>query len=381
MKRIYIIYIITGLSTGGAEMMLYKLLSYINRQRFEPIVVSLMDKGTLGTPIEALGIPVYTINIKRGIPTMLSFLRLVRAVSQIQPDLIQGWMYHGNLAAQLVSYFLHNSVSVVWNIRHSLYSLEYERVKTKWVIQLCAKFSHLPRKIIYNSTRAAIQHQSIGYCPDKTLVIPNGFDTDKFTPSPEAVTNVRQEVGIALNTILIGRIGRYHPMKDHDNFLQAAAFFKKNYPDIDVLFILVGRGVDDNNQHLCGLVKELGLTESIHLLGEREDIPRLTAALDIASSSSAYGEAFPNVIGEAMSCGIPCVVTDVGDSAWIVGETGRVVPSHNPQALANAWKDLIDLEREERKNLGKAARSRVLEYFCLDSIVAQYEELYESLIV
>ena len=374
-----IVYIITDVSIGGAQMMLYKLLSRMSRERFTPVVVSLMGQGTVGDRIEALDIPVYTIEMKSGKPTPASIWRLIRTVRQLKPDLIQGWMYHGNLAGQLTRGFVPKPVPVLWSVRNSLYSLGYEKSITETLIQLCAKLSYLPNKVIYNSKISAKQHEKVGYCTDKSVVIPNGFETEIFTPSEEAVSYVRRELAIPLNTLLIGLIGRYHPVKDHPTFLQAAALLLKNYPDLTVQFVLSGAEVDCDNQSLCGLVKELGLVDRIHLLGERQDIPRLTAALDIASCSS-YTEAFPNVIGEAMSCGVPCVVTDVGDSAWIVGNTGRVVPPRNPEALANAWKELIDQGAEGREVLGKAARARIIEYFSIDSVVAQYESLYESAI-
>jgi len=374
-----IVYIITDVSIGGAQMMLYKLLSRMSRERFTPVVVSLMGQGTVGDRIEALDIPVYTIEMKSGKPTPASIWRLIRTVRQLKPDLIQGWMYHGNLAGQLTRGFVPKPVPVLWSVRNSLYSLGYEKSITETLIQLCAKLSYLPNKVIYNSKISAKQHEKVGYCTDKSVVIPNGFETEIFTPSEEAVSYVRRELAIPLNTLLIGLIGRYHPVKDHPSFLEAAALLLKNYPDLTVQFVLSGAEVDCDNQSLCGLVKELGLVDRIHLLGERQDIPRLTAALDIASCSS-YTEAFPNVIGEAMSCGVPCVVTDVGDSAWIVGNTGRVVPPRNPEALANAWKELIDQGAEGREVLGKAARARIIEYFSIDSVVAQYESLYESAI-
>jgi glycosyltransferase involved in cell wall biosynthesis len=374
-----IVYIITDVSIGGAQMMLYKLLSRMSRERFTPVVVSLMGQGTVGDRIEALDIPVYTIEMKSGKPTPASIWRLIRTVRQLKPDLIQGWMYHGNLAGQLTRGFVPKPVPVLWSVRNSLYSLGYEKSITETLIQLCAKLSYLPNKVIYNSKISAKQHEKVGYRTDKSVVIPNGFETEIFTPSEEAVSYVRRELAIPLNTLLIGLIGRYHPVKDHPSFLEAAALLLKNYPDLTVQFVLSGAEVDCDNQSLCGLVKELGLVDRIHLLGERQDIPRLTAALDIASCSS-YTEAFPNVIGEAMSCGVPCVVTDVGDSAWIVGNTGRVVPPRNPEALANAWKELIDQGAEGREVLGKAARARIIEYFSIDSVVAQYESLYESAI-
>jgi glycosyltransferase involved in cell wall biosynthesis len=178
-------------------------------------------------------------------------------------------------------------------------------------------------------------------------------------------------------TILVGRIGRYHHTKDHPTFLRAAALLLRDYPDTQ--FLLAGKDVDWNNREMRTLVQNLGLVERVHLLGERLDTPRLTAALDIATSSS-HAEGFPNVIGEAMSCAVPCVVTDVGDSVWLVGNTGRAVPSQDPAALAAAWKGVIGLGPEGRSNLGAAARARVLRRFSLASVVEQYESLYETVV-
>nr|MBA3806397.1 glycosyltransferase [Acidobacteriota bacterium] len=218
----------------------------------------------------------------------------------------------------------------------------------------------------------------IGYRTDKTLVIPNGFDTEMFAPSEEARRSVRSELGIAENTFLIGLIGRFHPMKGHSNFLRAAKRLREHYPDVQ--FVLSGKGVNWSNQYLCEMIQAMGLVERVHLLGERQDMPRITASLDIASSSSSYGEGFPNVIGEAMASAVPCVVTDVSDLPWVVGETGKVVPPRDAEALAAAWAELIELGAEGREALGAAARARVIQYFPLELVVAQYEDLYESVI-
>jgi glycosyltransferase involved in cell wall biosynthesis len=231
-------------------------------------------------------------------------------------------------------------------------------------------------KILYNSKIGAIQHRDFGYQTEKTLVVPNGFDTELFAPSMEARSDVRLELGVAENTILIGLVGRYNPMKDHANFLRAAALLLKSHPDVH--FVLSGRGVAWENQALTKLVRVLVLAERVHLLGERHDMPRLAAALDIASSSSAFDEGFPNVVGEAMSCGVPCVVTDVGDSAWVVGKTGRVVPPRDWEALCAAWRELVEMETAARRALGTRARQRVKEQFSIEKVARQYERIYEE---
>jgi glycosyltransferase involved in cell wall biosynthesis len=376
-RPLRILHIVNDLAIGGSEMMLYKVLSRTNRKRFESAVISLDGLGNLGSRIRQLGIPVYAMGMKPSVLQVFSLLRLARTARRIKPDLIQGWMYHGNLAAQFAGMFVPRPVSVFWNIRQSLYSLDHERPTTAKAIRLGARLSHWPAKILNNSRKSVAQHNAIGYEAGCSVVIPNGFDTELFAPSEEARHSVRSELGVSQDTCLIGLVGRYHPLKDHYGFLRAAALLLKNYPDTQ--FVLAGKRVDWNNESLRAQIQDLGMVERVHLLGERLDMPRLTAALDVASSSSC-DEGFPNVVGEAMSCGIPCVVTDVSDLPWIVGDTGRVVPPKDAEALARAWQDLIELGRHERTALGLAGRARVIQHFSLASVVRQYEQLYESVV-
>lgn len=367
-------FIITGLNTGGAEMMLFKICSKLDRHRFAPSVISLSDKGAIGPRIEALNIPVYTLGMRPGRPSLSGLLRLCKLMLALRSNLVQGWMYHGNLAASLVA----GSRAVVWGIRQSFYGLDKERFFTRWVIRMGAIMSRCPRAITYNSRTSAQQHEKFGFDLSRTRIIPNGFDTEAFCQDENARISIRQELGLNSNVILIGLIGRYHPMKDHRNFLNAAALLSKEFHDVH--FLLVGHGVDTENSAMMAMVEEYSLADRVSLLGERNDTAQLNAALDISSSASAWGEGFANVIGEAMSCCVPCVVTDVGDSAWIVGDTGRVVPARDHVALAAGWKSLVMLGSVERQALGMRARQRVIEKFSLESVVKQYEELYECLI-
>ncbi|MCH2244477.1 MAG: glycosyltransferase [Crocosphaera sp.] len=373
-----LLFIITGLSTGGAEMMLYKLLDRINREQFDPFVISLTYEGEsqISQRISDLDIPIYLLNINSKQEILQAIWRLINLVRKIQPDIIQGWMYHANLAAQFASLLTFQSVPTVWNIRHSVYSLKYEKSTTATIIKLLAKMSSFPKNIIYVSHISAKQHEKLGYQDSKSVVIPNGFDTEVFTPSINARNGLRRELGLTENAIVIGLIARYHPMKDHDNFLSAATLLLKKFPDIH--FVLVGTGVQKENSGIVSLLSDFKLTHDphFHFLGERQDISKITAGFDIASLVSAWGEGFPNVVGEAMSCGVPCVVTDVGDSAWIVGETGKVVPPKDPEKLAQVWQEMIELGQEKRNQLGTLARQRIIENFSLDAIVEQYEELY-----
>jgi len=355
-------------------MMLYKLLSRTNRTRFEPAVISLSDHGTLGEQIEGLGIPVISIGMKRGRPTLTGIWRLIAAARELKPNIIQGWMYHGNLAAQLAGFFRPGQTVVLWNIRQSLYSLSYEKRATAAVIKIGSYLSRFPAYIIYNSKTSACQHEAIGYRAGARVFIPNGFDTAGFSPSDEARQSVRSELGIAEDAFLIGLICRYHPMKDHEMFLKAVSLLLES--NSNVHFVLAGDRVDNNNVELRKRIHHLKLSNHVHLLGERRDISRLTAALDIGVSSSSYAEGFPNVIGEAMSCAVPCVVTDVGDSALIVGDTGMVVQPRDPLSLAYACQKLIDMGKDRLQEMGKRARRRIVDRFSLEYIVQHYEHLY-----
>jgi glycosyltransferase involved in cell wall biosynthesis len=376
-QKIMVVHIITSLSSGGAQMMLYNFLSKTNREKFEPVVISMMDRGIFADRIATFDIPIYTLGMKAGIPTIKSLGELVSLLRKLKPNVIQSWMYHANIAAQLSSLLSLANIPVCWGIHHSIASLASEKKLTIALIKIGAYLSHLTAKIVFVSQGSQQQHEALGYSAEKSSVIPNGFDTSLFLPSPEAKLAVRSELGLPENAFLIGLIGRYHPMKDHANFIQAAALLQEKHPATH--FLLIGSEVDYDNLTLVEQIKKFHLEKHIHLLGQRSDMYRLTAALDICSLSSAYGEAFPLVIGEAMSCGVPCVVTDVGDSALIVSNTGRVVPPKNPQALASAWQELIELETGAREELGKIARNRVIKDFSLESIVNQYEELYEHL--
>jgi glycosyltransferase involved in cell wall biosynthesis len=373
---IKIVHVITGLGIGGAEMMLYKILSGSDRQRFSHSVISMLDEGSIGKKIKALGIPVYTLGMKRSIPSPASILRLTIMVRSIQPNIIQGWMYHGNLLSLIASKPIKRRIPVIWNVRQSLYSLSHEKPMTRMVIRCGALLSRYATRIFYNSSTGAGHHEKIGFNSKKSIIIPNGFDSDVFAPSEVARCSVRKELGLDADTLLIGLIARYAAMKDHRTFLKAAALLHKKHPEVH--FLLVGSDVTPQNEFLMSLINEGGLVDNIHLLGERHDIPQLTAALDCAALSS-FAEGFPNVVGEAMSCGVPCVVTDVGDTAWLVDDTGIVVPPREPEALARAMEGLVEMETEERKSLGKRARQRIVEHFSLHLALGKYEQLYVDL--
>jgi glycosyltransferase involved in cell wall biosynthesis len=368
-----VMHVITGLSTGGAETMLLKLLSAASGS-MEHVVVSLGEEGTIGPRIAALGVPVHCLGLRRNAPNPFRALSILPLARRIGPQLIQGWMYHGNLMASMAALALRHKPPVLWNIRQTVYDLRRERWLTAKFIRLGARLSSRPAAIIYNSQTSATQHESLGYGAEKRVIIPNGFDYQLLRPDEAARKAVRTELGIADDTVLVGLVARYHPMKDHVGFLQAAAMIARSYPQ--TRFVLAGAGVSSTQPELVKAIQQNELWDCVMLLGERSDIPRLNNAFDIGCSASAWGEGFSNSIGEAMACGVPCAVTDVGDSAYIVADTGLVSPPRAPEALAKAIAGLIEIGRSGRQQLGTKARQRIETEFSLPAIVRRYEGLY-----
>ena len=375
---ISVLSLITTVGAGGAEMMLYKLLSRLDRTKFRAQVIALVDVGSnpISEKIHKLGIPIRYLGMHPGRPNPASMVRLIRWLRQDPPDLIQTWMYHSDLVGGLAAR-LAGGIPVVWGIRQSNLDPEASSRLTFLTMKTCALLSRwLPDRIICCSEASRQVHTALGYAAEKMVVIPNGFDLETCRPDSVARESVRKELQIPEDAPVIGLVGRFHPQKDHRTFVQAARLLHHDRPD--VCFVLCGADVSWENHDLARWIEEAGIRKRAYLLGERDDVPRLTAAFDIASSSSSFGEGFPNVIGEAMSCRVPCVVTDVGDSARIVGQTGMVVPPRNPAALAEAWCKMVDLGREGRSQLGMAARQRIKEQFDLPQIVAQYECLFQE---
>lgn len=370
-----ITFIITGLSTGGAEMMLHKLLQNIDRNRFEPTVISLMNKGEIGPCIEAMGIPVLALGMNRSIPNPLVLLSLVRVLQKLKPDVVHTWMYHADLLGGVVAR-LAGCKRVIWGIRHSNLSRTENKRSTLAVVGLCARISRwVPKQILSCSLRAKVVHAAVGYADEKIHIIPNGFDLTRFTLDTAARASVRAELGLPPDAPLVGVVARYDSQKNHLGFVQAAATVLAQSPQVH--FVLAGSGIDGSNAALqTAMAVYPGLKEHMHLLGRRDDIPRLMAAFDVLASPS-HGEAFPNVLGEAMACGAPCVVTDAGDSAEIVGATGRVVPVGDMAGLAQQLLQVLRLSATERAALGQLARARVQSEYEIGHVVGLYQAFYE----
>lgn len=369
-----VVHVITGLDTGGAEVMLSKLVSMSRRDAFNHHVISLKTPGPIADQIRQAGIEVESVDMSGGLGDTFALASLAAKIRRARPHLVQSWMYHANFMGVLVRPAI--GAPVVWNIRAS-YAKAFGR-KTGMVIHAGARLSGLPVAIVTNSLAALKQHEQIGYSPKAWEVIPNGFDITLFRPDSTARADVRRELGLSPDALIIGMVGRYHAQKDYPSFFRAASQLMHVVPHAQ--FVLVGKGLSQENGEITALLNTAGLTGRVSLLGERRDIPRLTAAFDIATLTSAFGESFPNAIGEAMASGVPCVVTDVGDSGTIVGKSGIVVSPGRPDEIADGWRRVAIMTPDERGEIGQLARRRVEDLFSLESVVARYEHLYSRVV-
>lgn len=372
-----ILHVITTMGPAGAETMLCRIAAGMDTSRFENEIVSLTGILDLARKMHGIGVNVRTLGMKKSIPNPLLVMRLARWIRESKPDVIHTWMYHANLVGALAARVAGN-VPVVWSIHHNSLDANVDKRRTLLVNRACSLLSkRLSARIVCCSEASLRLHRSLGYASEKLEVIPNGVDLRRLMPDSSAHDSLREELGIPVESPIIGTAARFHPHKDHRNFLRAAA--RLHQQRADVHFVLCGMGITWQNLELSGWIDAMGLRNRCHLLGPREDVPRLFSAMDIACTSSR-SEAFPVAICEAMACGTPCVATDVGDCAMIIGETGVSVPARDPAALAEGWRKLLDAGPDERRRLGMAARERVERHFALSDIVERYQTIYSDLV-
>jgi len=371
---IRVLHLITTLQAGGAQTMLTNLVSHGDGDALRHVVVDMLGDDDVNTDcaarIRACGVPVHSLGMTRGRASAAAVGRFIRLLRSERPTLVQTWLYHADLLG--LAAVPAARLPVVWNIR----SAWHQGIK-RLTPRVCALLSRMPAAVVVNSEAGRAVHEAIGYRPRRWCLIGNGFDLDVFKPDEQARASVRAELGLDSGTPLIGLIGRWDPHKDHQTFLAGAALVAARDPN--VRFVLVGDGVSSDNPVLLRMLEDAGVAARVHLLGSRKDIARITAALDVAACTS-IGEAFPNVVGEAMAAGVPCVATDVGDAAKLVGEMSMIVPPRDAPRLAAAWSNVLAMSLDERRKLGLEARARISERYSLAAIVQQYEALYQDLV-
>lgn len=376
-----VLHIITTLTQGGAESTLFRLTTNKhNSILITHIVISMLDLGVYGKQLEDSNIEVHKLEMKQGRLSLKGVYKLWLLIHKIQPDVVQTWMYHSDLIGGIVSR-LAGCRNVVWSILNFNVSPSAIGRTTRWVAQLCGMLSDIvPVKITSCSERAVIEHQKIGYSQDKFITIPLGYDLEEFKRNNTARNELRYVWDIGTEEIVIGCVARWDRQKDHANLLHALFIIKDKFPMVKC--VLAGPGMDASNHELIDLVKKInGDSRQIVLAGRVESIPDVMSAIDLHILPS-LGEAFPNVVAEAMACETPCIVTDVGDAAAIVNSTGWVVPPGNSIALADAI--ILALNEIENKEawMQRTAecRTRILENYSMNRMVQAYENLWQSLL-
>ena len=371
---IRICHLITGLDTGGAERSLVNLVTAMNRDEFENEVVTLLKPGPDGAGARAgwnCG-DQYGNRPASTKPNGSAVVDLGICVGTSRPFFKHG--YTTPIFSVLPPPFLQNP-----RICFGTYALsEIDQAgiprSTRYLARLLAMLSKRPDAIIVNSQDGRRYHDRIGYRPKQWINIPNGVDLERFSPRQSERAMLRDRLGLSANSVVVGLVARYHPMKDVQTFLRAASLFQHDHEN--ARFVLCGDGLGPDNAPLAELIRMLDLDRRFVLLGRRPDIELIYPALDALTLCSIYGEGFPNVLCEAMACDVPCVATDVGDSAEIIGDCGLIVPRQEPQALAGAWRTL--LEKGSRLG-GEGGRARVAARYSLQQMCAHYKSLYRSL--
>jgi glycosyltransferase involved in cell wall biosynthesis len=374
MKKI--IHIISGLEIGGAERALENILKAGLAQNFNTSVISLKDEGIIGPNIKQFGVELNKLDIKNFLNYPGALYKLKRIINEKKPDLIQGWMPHGNAAALIGAKISRNKIPIIFNIRQCLYQISDEAKLTQKIIKINAKFSNIPSAIIYNSKIAKGHHELLGYNPDRAIVIPNGFNIDTLKPDKKLSQLVRSEYNISNKVTVFGHVARFHPMKDHITFIKAALEVLKH--NKNVFFLMAGRDVSLQNKHLVNHIPKQFL-KYFSLRGECSDLYKTMMCIDIFCQSS-WTEAFPNVIGEAMACGIPCIATDVGETRRLTGGFGTIIPPRNSVKLSESMLNMMSLPKAELIDLGLKARCHIIDNFSLKRVTNDYIKLYNNVL-
>jgi len=401
-RPLRVTHVITGLGQGGAEAVLFRLATYPDQQAHHT-VVSLTDDGVYGERLRAAGVTVHTLGMARGRVSVSGLMKLRRLLLEQKPDAVQTWMYHADLIGGVAAR-LAGVRAVAWGIRNSGAHLQRSSRSARLVLKLCALLSgRVPAVIVCAARDAAVRHEQYGYRADRLVVIANGYDLSRYQPDAQARQRMRAQWQVTEHTPVIGCVARWDPLKDHANLLGALAVLVHQQDgslhahNVDqaagasgdatsqptafaaLRCALVGRGMSPDNAELNALIDRLGVREHVLLLGPSDDVPAVMNALDIHVLSSC-AEGFPNVVAEAMACGTPCVVTDVGDAAHIVGQTSAVVPPENAAALAQGIAaTLRNIATRGRQAVGETGRARVLAEFDLAHMVAAYDAVWRRI--
>lgn len=389
-----VVHVISGLDDGGAEAVLNRLVTFAPAQRrYHHRVVSLSSAGKFGPLLGEAGIEVATLDMSRRIPNPVGLLKLTRLLKLWRPSLVQTWMYHADLLGALATRVA-GIPHLVWGVHHASLAPAELGWTTYAVVRACAWLSRWPSATVSVSQRGADAHRAAGYI-GPIQVIPNGYDLDRFRPRAAGDDlraewcQARGEAGNGAPEFLCGVVARWHPLKGHGVLFEALAALKRR--GVRIGCVLVGTGMTSDNEALDAALNRAGLRSDVLLLGARNDIPQVMSALDVHVLPS-LGEAFPNVVAEAMACGTPCLVSDVGDAAMIVGDLGWIVPAGDSESLVSALEAARQEHAEHRALQNEngstgawavrqaACRARIAERFSVRAMFDGYDRLWREVL-
>lgn len=369
-----VLHLITGMNAGGAEGMLLKLSREWKGKGHEMEVISMTSGGVMADAFRREGIPLIELNMHPGEIGIHGLIKLMAHVERSQAKILQTWMYHAD-AMGAAAKILGMRLPLIWNLRHGDPNDGNLKLSTKVVARVCATISRaIPDRVFCCSRDGADRHSRIGYWNEKIRVLPNGFDLIRYSRDEKARSQIRASLGIRDDATLFGQIARFHPVKAHRLMLEAFALLPGQ-----VHLLLCGEGTSEDNGVLMGEISRLGIGARCHVVGKRSDVPAVVASLDVLVSPS-FSEGFPNVVGEAMACEVPCIVTDVGDSVLAMGGNGWVVVPGDVKALAKAMEEAVSLGRSGRSEIGARGRVYIRENFSIERVAERYIEGYSELI-
>lgn len=374
-KKPCVLFLTRSLARGGAERQLVLLASGLHRKGWRVEVACLYAGGAFQNELEQAGVPVIDL-AKRGRWDLLGFVwRFRRMILGRRPDVVHGYLPVPNMLSLLARAW-RPSTRIVWGVRASNIDLVHYDWLSRLTFWAQCRLARMAALIIANSSAGLEYHVERGFPREKTKVIPNGIDTSRFRFDMIGRERMRDRWSVPASGRLIGLVGRLDPMKDHANFLRAVAQLDNALGDL--WFVCVGDGAGNYQSELARLAEELGLVRHLIWAGACDDMPAAYSALDMVISSSK-GEGFPNAVAEAMSCGRACVVTDVGDSAMLVGETGVIVPPEDPRALATGIEMLCNRLAGDGKAVSDSARERVVSHFGCEALIGATGDLIHGL--
>ena len=376
-RHLKILHIIVGLEIGGAEMMLSRLVGSPSDHADQiHAVVSLTSIGAVGVQLRDRGITVLELRMFSFLSMVSAVVKLVRLIRRTQPDIVQTWMYHADFLGGLAAW-LSGHRAVIWGIRTTDVSAG-GTLATSVVRKFCAILSYkIPTLIVCAADASRKAHIALGYDASKMVTVPNGFDFSRLRASASDRNVLRLQCGVEADEVVIGYLGRFHLAKDQENFVKAAGLVAQRHTKVK--FLMVGRDLDASNVRLNQWVHDTGAAHRFVFLGERNDVARCLHAMDIFCLSSRT-EGFPNVVAEAMYAKLPCVVTDVGDAAILVGDTGLVVPKEDARALAAGLMTTLEKTTGERLALGTRAHARVTAEYSIHRARERFTTVYHQVI-